>query len=97
MIKPSHTLKVKYKVVMRNRVRRISERMPKRMQDRLDILVKDLEENGAFRKNWPNFSELGANRYHCHLGYHWVACWLWEKGTIEIEVYYAGSRENAPY
>ena len=76
---------------MRNRVRRISERMPKRMQDRLDILVKDLEENGAFRKNWPNFSELGANRYH------WVACWLWEKGTIEIEVYYAGSRESAPY
>ena len=91
MIKLSHTLKVKYKVVMSNRVRRISERMPKRMQDRLDILVKDLEENGAFRKNWPNFSELGANRYH------WVACWLWEKGTIEIEVYYAGSRENAPY
>ena len=36
-----------------------------------------------------------ANEYHCHLSYHWVACWRHEKETIEIEVYYAGSRENA--
>ena len=35
--------------------------------------------------------------YHCHLSKDWVACWRWEKSTVEIEVYYAGSRENAPY
>ncbi len=26
-----------------------------------------------------------------------MACWYSEKGTVEIEVYYAGSRENALY
>jgi hypothetical protein len=31
------------------------------------------------------------------LAQRWVACWRWEKGEIEIEVYYAGSREKAPY
>ncbi len=31
------------------------------------------------------------------LAHKWVACWKHEKNTIIIEVYYAGSRENAPY
>ena len=75
----------------------MAEKMPRRIQDRFSILVDDLQANGAIRKNWPNFSEIGKNRYHCHLGHHWIACWHWEKGSIEIEVYYAGSRESAPY
>ncbi len=41
--------------------------------------------------------ELSADQHHCHLARKWVACWRMEEGTIEIEVYYAGSRENAPY
>ena len=41
--------------------------------------------------------ELGSVTYHCHLSRDWVACWRWEKRTIEIEVYYAGSRKDAPY
>jgi hypothetical protein len=41
--------------------------------------------------------KLDENIYHCHLAYKWVACWKHEKSTIIIEVYYAGSRENAPY
>lgn len=49
------------------------------------------------QKNWPNYSKLGDSKYHCHLAYSWVACWSYEKGEIKIEVYYAGSRENAPY
>ncbi len=35
--------------------------------------------------------------YHCHLTYRYGACWSCEKDEIEIEVYYAGSREKAPY
>ena len=30
--------------------------------------------------------------YHCHLSRRWVACWRMEDETIEIEVYYAGTR-----
>ena len=52
---------------------------------------------GPIRGNWPSYSRLGRVTYHCHLSRDWVACWRWEKGTIEIEVYYAGSREDAPY
>lgn len=46
---------------------------------------------------WPNFSKLARREYHCHLSYSWVVCWRVEPETMEIEVYYAGSPENAPY
>ena len=46
---------------------------------------------------YSNFSKLGKERYHCHLSYHYVACWYNENGTYKVEVYYVGCRESAPY
>ncbi len=66
-------------------------------QDKFRLLLADLQDRGAIQKGWPNFSPLGNGSYHCHLSYKWIACWTWDKGTIEIEVYYVGSREEAPY
>lgn len=71
--------------------------MPALGRARFRQLIKDLQDDGPVQKGWNNFSDLGGNKYHCHLSYKWVACWTNTKGTIEIEVYYAGSRENAPY
>ncbi|OMI15132.1 hypothetical protein BUQ74_20170 [Leptospira weilii serovar Heyan] len=72
-------------------------RMPKLESARYRTLLLELENLGPIRKNWSNFSPLGKGKYHCHLSYHWVACWENKSGSIEIEVYYVGSRENAPY
>ncbi len=73
------------------------KKLPVNVQKRMGILIDDLQDNGPKAYNWPNYSKLSANEYHCHLTRKWVACWRMEDGTIEIEVYYAGSRENAPY
>lgn len=86
-----------YKVTMKRRLVRAVERMPKAERQRLKMLLDDLAERGPVQPGWRNYSALSATEYHCHLSYHWVACWRCEKGAIEIEVYYAGSRENAPY
>ena len=40
---------------------------------------------------------MPRDEYHCHLTHRYVACWSWQKGSEVIEVYYAGSREDAPY
>ncbi len=75
-----------------------AKKLPKREQDILALLVKDLRLRGPVVSEWKNYSKLGPNTYHCHLSYRWVACWRVEKGDMElIEIYYAGSRENAPY
>ena len=86
-----------YKVLIKKKVLKSVTTMPAATQQRLKILVDDLRDMGPARAEWPNYSKLSKNEYHCHLGYKWVACWRMEKKSIEIEVYYAGSRENAPY
>jgi hypothetical protein len=72
-------------------------KMPISIQKKFFFLVNDLKTHGPVRPEWPNYSKLGGDEYHCHLSRKWVACWRHEKNTVVIEVYYAGSRENAPY
>ncbi len=86
-----------YEVRIGAKVLKMIEKLPFRIQQKLANLVLDLRNGGPIQPFWPRFSKLGPGRYHCHLSYSWVACWYSEKGTLRIEVYYAGSRENAPY
>jgi mRNA-degrading endonuclease RelE of RelBE toxin-antitoxin system len=88
---------MKHRVSIKRKTLKEISKMPKGEQTKLALLVDDLIESGPVQQAWPNFSKLSETRYHCHLSGKWVACWSHEKGTIEIEVYYAGSRENAPY
>jgi mRNA-degrading endonuclease RelE of RelBE toxin-antitoxin system len=72
--------------------------VPKDVQDRIETLANVLRHSGATGGHiFKNYSKLSDNEYHCHLTYHYVACWRHDKGTITIEVYYVGSREKAPY
>ena len=86
-----------YEVVFSRRVKKSLAKLPTKVRDKFFILAEQLSESGPICANWPNYSKLGENAYHCHLSYHWVACWRYEQGSIVIEVYYVGSRENAPY
>ncbi|MDA3850389.1 MAG: hypothetical protein PF447_03875 [Spirochaetaceae bacterium] len=86
--------------MIKNKALKNVKKMPKARQDDFFDLVKDLKETGPIQKGWPNFSPLDEKKktYHCHLSYHWVACWKENKdNTMTLEVYYAGSREQAPY
>jgi hypothetical protein len=73
------------------------EKMPDLMVQKFFILAEQLKVKGPLAPNWANYSKLGKNEYHCHLSYSWVACWKHESNTLTIEVYYVGSRQNAPY
>ena len=73
-------------------------KLPKKERDLLALLVRDIQLNGPVQASWKNYSKLEKDTYHCHLSYKWVACWRMEDNKLKvIEVYYAGSRENAPY
>ena len=86
-----------YKIVVRKKVARGLLRLPVGVKKKFFALTMDLRDRGPIQNNWPNYSKIGRTRFHCHLSRSWVACWKWVKGEIEIEVYYVGSRENAPY
>lgn len=88
---------MKYKVSIKKKVNRGLTKLPKNVQQLLFLLIEDLISDGPVQKGWKNFSPLGKGKYHCHLTYHHVACWTSNEGKIEIEVYYVGTREKAPY
>jgi mRNA-degrading endonuclease RelE of RelBE toxin-antitoxin system len=87
----------RFQVSIKRRVERGLKKLPRSVQDTLVLLLNDLQTSGPIQKGWSNFSGLGPSRYHCHLSGSYVACWTHEKKSIEIEVYYVGSREEAPY
>ena len=86
-----------WRVFFRRKVEKQVGKMPRKEQVLFANLVEDLIRKGPVRTEWRNFSKLSDREYHCHLSYSWVACWRVEDGEMEIEVYYAGSREKAPY
>lgn len=86
-----------HEVLFTKRVLKQIKELPDFIQKKLAVLVDDLREKGPVRTEWPNYSKLEKNKHHCHLARKWVVCWQCEKKSIIIEVYYAGSRENAPY
>jgi hypothetical protein len=87
-----------YSVTVKKVVVKRFDRLPGNVQERFFALVRLLEAGGpAAGHAFPNYSKLSETEYHCHLTRSYVACWRHEKKTITIEVYYAGSREDAPY
>ena len=86
-----------FQVIIKKKILKMMRSVPQSVRDAFTALRDDLEESGPFQVSWPNYSSLGNDKYHCHLAYNYVACWEWKQGTIIIEVYYAGSRESAPY
>lgn len=86
-----------YEVVIKNKAKKGLYKLPVQVQKKLVLLAKDLRDKGPVQASWPNYSKLGKMTYHCHLGYSYSACWRCENEQLIIEVYYVGSREDAPY
>jgi len=88
---------MEYTIGIKKKVLKGLKKFPVSVQKKFKLLASDLREKGPIQSDWPNYSKLGEAEYHCHLSYSWVACWRNEDNSIIIEVYYVGTRENAPY
>ena len=86
-----------YEVKISKKVQKNLDKLPQNVLQRFNALTVGLMKSGPVQSQWSNYSKLSDTEYHCHLTYHYVACWRCQNGTITIEVYYVGSRENAPY
>ena len=92
---------MRWTVTENKRLNKLVRKLPENVQNLLIALIKDMEANGPIRGDWPNFSALSGNRYHCHLKKGrptYVAIWeVINKEIKLIEVTYAGTHEKAPY
>ena len=90
---------MKWKVNYSKKAAKQFSKLPANIKVLMAALTVDLSINGAIPgKKWRNYSKLGKGQYHCHLNYSYVACWsVVDKKIKLMEIYYVGSRENAPY
>ncbi len=88
---------MKYQVKIKKSCLKAIAKLPQKDKETLAHLIEDLGETGPIQAGYKNYSKLGNFTYHCHLSYHWVACWQCRNGEFLVEVYYVGSRESAPY
>ena len=61
-----------YHILVKKRTIKDIEKLPAAIQKKLAMLIDDLKERGPIRSDWPNFSKLGKDTYHCHLAHKWV-------------------------
>ena len=82
------------------------KKLPRKIQEMLDLLVLEIEKAGPLRNNWAHFGPLKGkglpeNTYHCHIksGHPtYVSCWcIVDKQLRKVEIFYVGTHENAPY
>lgn len=86
-----------YELKFKKKILKKLNKTPIWIQQKFSKLLDDLKLKGPEQPDWYNYSQLNKEEYHCHLSRSWVACWQYREAEIIIEVYYVGSRENAPY
>lgn len=90
-----------WQIVIRTRVAKQVQRLPRVVQQRYLVLQQELAIQGPVRGNWPNYSKLNDIRHHCHLKKGrptYVAVWeVMDVRDRIIEVIYVGTHANAPY
>jgi mRNA-degrading endonuclease RelE of RelBE toxin-antitoxin system len=92
---------MKWKIDIVRQAKKASKTLSKSAFEAYAYLLIELEELGPYRKNWPHYTCMGEDDYHCHIKRGrptYVACWrIINKKQMIIEVYYAGTHEKAPY
>jgi mRNA-degrading endonuclease RelE of RelBE toxin-antitoxin system len=85
------------------RARKQIKKLPERISAVMELLIKDIENNGPIRNEWPNYGKLKGKSgyYHCHLNKgrpRYVAVWRHTKDNVElVEIRYVGTHEKADY
>lgn len=94
------SLKGSWDVSFTTKAYKQKRKLPDKIQLLVDALAKEMAIAGPIRNNWSSFSSLSKTTYHCHIKDGrptYVACWRIDKSLMQVEIYYAGTHENAPY
>ena len=94
-----------WKVQFTNKAAKQLQQLDEKVVLALQVLVDNLKIKGpAPGEHWHNYGKLHGKKHedkrHCHLikgNPTYVCCWEVNKSEKQIEVYYVGTHEKAPY
>ncbi len=58
---------MQWSVTIKKKLKKQLGQLPKGVKANLIALIKDIENYGPVRGNWPNYGQLSRNRHHCHI------------------------------
>ena len=58
---------MKWTVTTTKRAKKQIAQLPESVMKNLVALIRDIENEGPVRGDWPNCSSLGRDRHHCHI------------------------------
>jgi mRNA-degrading endonuclease RelE of RelBE toxin-antitoxin system len=71
------------------------KKLPKMVQDLVDLAIEDLEEQGIHPRGW-NTLKTGDDEYRLRLNYRYRLRYrVINERVLEIEVFYIGHRKDA--
>ncbi|NCO98569.1 cytotoxic translational repressor of toxin-antitoxin stability system [bacterium] len=81
------------------RIRDAAAQLPDDVKAAFYFLMREIQEKGPVRGDWPNYSKLGKRFHHCHLKKGkptFVA--VWEKTSKDLVAFvYVGTHEKVNY
>lgn len=90
-----------WQIKISKKIARQIRNLPPLAYTQMNLLVKDIQEAGPVRGNWPNYGKLAENRHHCHIkSGHPTYVAVWEEIENEeqtVRITYAGTHEKASY
>ena len=90
-----------WKISLTKKAQKQLEKLPEEVQQIFGLLFREMEVAGPYRQNWKNYGKLQGEKYHCHVKSGkptYVVCWeITDKKSKQVEVYYVGTHEKAPY
>lgn len=98
-------MQILWKVTIHPKAQKQLLKLPEKVKIITHLLCADLEAKGPVPgRCWTNYSQLkikkNIDKRHCHLikGHPtYVACWEVLHKHKQIEIYYVGTHEKAPY
>lgn len=94
---------MKWAVEFSGKVKKQRSKLSQPVVDAFAALVREMEQDGPTRVDWPNYGKLKGknNCHHCHLNKgrpRYVVVWQVMDTKIRIiEVKYVGTHEGADY
>ncbi len=92
---------MKWTVTATKKAKKQIARLSESVMKNLVALMRDIENDGPVRGDWPNYSPLRRDRHHCRLNKGrptYVAVWeVIDKEIRLVEIVYAGTYEKASY
>lgn len=90
-----------WSVTVARRLQKQISRLPQAVKNALVLLIRDIEQYGPVRGDWPNYGSLAGGRHHCHLKKGrptYVAVWQILDNRVKlVEITYVGTHEKVPY